>query len=102
MPDALGPIGLDPNQIRVQLGQQWQQADDKNAMSTETFSQVMWHTVLKECLKLDLMGGEGSEGFAGSMYNDWAKEGFSAAIAAQLAKQNPLSLPGQAGHGDSH
>ena len=93
MPDALGPIGLDPNQIRAQLGQQWQQAGEKNSMSAESFSQVMWHTVLKECLHFDLMGG--GEGFAGSMYSDWAKEGFSSAIASQLARQNPLSFPGQ-------
>lgn len=93
MPEALGPIGLDPNQIRLQLNQSWKGGESSN-LSAESFSQVMWQTVLKECLNLDMMGS-GGEGFAGSMYGDWVKEGFSTAIAAQLANQNPLPMPGE-------
>ena len=94
MPDTVAPIGMDPNQVRAQLANRWQ-GDANRAASAESFSQVMWQTVLNECLSLDMMG-TGDEGFASSMYSDWVKEGFSAAIAAQLAQQNPLPMPGQA------
>lgn len=94
MPDAIGSIGFDPNQIRLQLSDAWNRGDESAGMSAESFSQVMWQTVLKETLKLDFMGtGEGG-GFSQSMYGDWVKEGFTSAIAAQLAKQNPLPMPG--------
>jgi hypothetical protein len=92
MSDELAPIGMDPNQIRAQLADRWR-GDMQGATSAESFSQVIWQTVLKETLDLDMMG-TGEDGFASSMYGDWVKEGFSAAIAAQLAQQNPLPMPG--------
>lgn len=96
MSDSLAPIGIDPNQIRAQLSKSWQgKGGGSNPTSGEALTQVLWQTVLNECLTLDMMG-TGEEGFAGSMYNDWVKEGFSSAIAAQLAQQNPLPMPGDA------
>lgn len=81
-------MGMDPNQIRLQLSRNWSSAENP-ADAAELFSQVMWKTIVKESVKLD---GFGSGGPGGGMYADWAKEGFSAAIAAQLAKQSPLPL----------
>ena len=83
---------MDPNQIRLQLNQAWQRGSE-HAVSSDTFSQMIWQTMLKEPLSFEEMGGEG---FGGSAYGDWVKEGFSAAIAAQLARQSPLPFPGTA------
>ena len=92
MPEGFNPIGLDPNQIRVQLSDTWK-GSGSDKMSAETFTRLMWQTVLKETLDLKMMG-TGEDGFAGSLYGDWVKEGFTTAIAAQLANQNPLPIPG--------
>ncbi len=87
---------MDPNQIRTQLSRSWS-PEKSSGMPAQAFSQVMWQTIIKECLSFE---GMGSEGLGGGIYGDWAKEGFSAAIAAQLAQQNPLPMPLVAGEGN--
>jgi hypothetical protein len=92
MSDAFSPIGLDPNQIRLQLSGTWK-GQGENGMSEQAFTRMMWQTVLKESLDLKMMG-TGEDGFSSSLYGDWIKEGFTSAIAAQLANQHPLPMPG--------
>ncbi|MFP4540523.1 MAG: hypothetical protein ACLFR7_02740 [Opitutales bacterium] len=94
---SIAPLGLDPQQIRQQFAGRVQ-PDNAAQLSGETFSQVMWQTVLKESLDLKALGG-GTEGLGGGMYGDLVKEGLTSAISAQLAKQSPLSLAPQGATG---
>lgn len=91
MTDAISPLGMDPQQIRLQLSRSIS-GKDSAEMSSEAFSQLMWQTVIKDTLSFEgFGGGESSEN---GMYADMAKETFSSAIAAQLALSNPLPMPG--------
>jgi hypothetical protein len=95
MTDSILPIGMDPKQIRERFSRE--DGQNKAEMSVEGFSQLMWQTVVKETLTFEGLGGSEGGGLGSGMYSDWAKEGFSSAIAAQLAKVQPLPISPSAG-----